>query len=165
MRDVKRRLWVMRSGQQEEAHTDFVDRRYLSLGWRRLGDLTKLEANQKALRAKYREHYSNETPAAVRMKAGELFRFVHRMKRKDFVVYPSATDELVYFGVVTRPYEYRPRQNSGYPHRRKVRWIRNVPRETLSRKARRAISRRTALYQPRRHARELRAMFRSSEIR
>ena len=161
MRHEQHRLWVMRSGREEEAHKAFVRDKYLSLGWRRLGDLRKLERKRKVFIVKFRRHYPDETAGAVKIQAGELFRFVHKMKNKDFVVYPSATDELVHFGRVTGIYKHRRGQNRDFPHARKVKWFRNEPNEALSRRAQKAIQGRTALYQPRKYCDALRAILKS----
>jgi restriction system protein len=161
MRHEQNRLWVMRSGREEEAHHAFVMNKYLSLGWKRLADLRKLEPKRKAFISKFRRHYPDEKPGAVKIQAGELFRFVYKMNSKDFVVYPSATDELVHFGRVAGPYKHRRGQNPHFPHCRKVKWFRNVPNEALPRQAQRAIHGRTALYQPRKYLDALRAILRS----
>lgn len=161
MRNEKHRLWVMRSGREEEAHHAFVMNKYLSLGWKRLGDLRKLEPKRKAFIDKFRSHYPDEKPGAVKIQAGELFRFVCRMNSKDFVVYPSATDELVHFGRVTGPYEHRRGQNRAFPHCRKVQWFRTLPNEALSRQAQKALQGRTAPYQPRKYGAALRAILKS----
>lgn len=164
MRNKSRRLWVMRSGRHEEAHDEFVKNRHLALGWRSLGDLARLDGTQEAFRRAFREkfcnHHPDQTPAAVRVKAGELFRFVHKLKPNDFVVYPSADHAHVYFGRVIGPYKFRLGQNPGFPHRRKVTWFRNLPKEAMSSKAKRAIKGRMTLYQPRKYRGALEAMLR-----
>jgi restriction system protein len=158
MRHEQHRLWVMRSGREEEAHKTFVKDKYLSLGWKRLGDLRELEPKRKAFIDKFRRHYPDAKPSAVKIQAGELFRFVYKMNSKDFVVYPSATDELVHFGRVTGPYKRTRGQNPHFPHCRKVQWFRTLPNEALSRQAQKALQGRTALYQPRKYHAALRAI-------
>ena len=54
-----------------------------------MGDLSPLNPDRDAFKAKVAEVYPEKKPGAIPNNAGQLFRFVHEMKRGDFVVYPK----------------------------------------------------------------------------
>jgi len=146
----------MHSGDHRQAHPDFVHKGYVLLGWRKLRDLRLLANDRKAFRTEFRKHY-REPPPAVGIKAGELYRFVHEVKPGHFMIYPSGKDGLVRIGRVERDYEHRPRLKADFPHVHKVKWLKELRRNTLSPEAKRALSGRLSLYTPRKYADELRA--------
>ena len=146
----KRKLWVMHSGRDGEAHVGFVEGR-ISLGWAKCGNLRSILPDRKAFRKHYRAHYPADSPAAARMKAGALYRFLHEMNIQNVVVYPSGNDGLVRFGIVSGPYKYE-RTAKIHPHRRNIKWFKEIPRSKLPFKIKRALSGRCSLYQPRKYA-------------
>lgn len=147
---------MVRSGDSDQAHPDFLDGR-ICLGWSRLGDLSLIGNDRRAFLVAYRKHYRDEDLPAARLIAGELYRFVHKMSLRDFVIYPARTDGLVRVGRVRGSYEHRPRQNQRYPHTRLVDWLSTVRRKSLPLDVRLAIGRRSTLYQPRQDSDEVRA--------
>jgi restriction system protein len=153
------RIWIIHSGLHGEGHADFIAKPWISLGWRRVGDLRLLKNNRAAFRAVIEKRYPN-TPASVRMKAGALYRFLYKMQRKDIVIYPSP-DGLVYVGTVKGDYEFRLQPSLGHHHVRKVRWFDKQEKEDLSRRVRSALARsaRSSLCQPRQNAQLLRNVF------
>jgi len=142
------RVWVIRSGDKDQAHSDFMDGR-ICLGWPRVGNLQEIEDNPKTFLIEYCRHYRSDGAQASRLRSSELYRFVHKMDRSDFVIYSSRTDGQVHIGRVRGDYEYLPRRNSHYPHIREVRWASVFRREDLPLEVKFAIGRRSSLYQPR----------------
>ena len=151
----KRKLWVMHSGRDGEAHSSFVKMNYVSLGWEQCGDLRLIPDTRKAFRKQFRSHYPKHASAAVRLKASELYRFLHKMNTGDWVIYPSVEDRLVRVGCVAGEYDYK-HKNQPHAHIRKVKWLKKVERSKLSSEVKRAISGRSSLYQPRKHTSDMR---------
>src|SRR5882672_4455615 len=147
----KQKLWVMHSGYDGEAHSSFVDMNYVSLGWKQCGDLRLIPNTRKAFRKQFRSHCPNHEPGAVRMKASELYRFLHKMAVGNLVVYPSVEDGLVRVGHVVGEYDYK-HKNRPHCHVRKIKWFKTVRRNKLPFKVQRALSGRPSLYQPRKYA-------------
>ena len=148
-------IWVMRSGSGEKAHSEFVIEDYVSLGWSKCGDLRLVPPDRKAFRKQYRSHYPDDTLAAARMRASELYRFLHKMKVGDSVIYPSRRHDLVYVGHVAGDYQYKSK-NQTHRHVRKIKWLRKVKWSRLPSKVIGALSGRPALYQAREYASDVR---------
>src|SRR5713101_3670546 len=150
------RVWVIHSGKERKAHLFFLTG-HIALSWHRLRDLSSLEESRAAFKGEYRRCYGHHAASDIEQGAGCLYRFVHKMEREDFVIYPSGPDCLVRVGRVTRGYQYRPALNSEFPHVRRVRWLDTVPRKNLTTEVKEAISGRNPLYEPHQHLDELRA--------
>jgi predicted Mrr-cat superfamily restriction endonuclease len=151
-----KKLWVMHSGVDNVAHSDFVDKRYVSLGWAKLRDLRLIPRNRKAFHKKFRKYYHDDPRAATRVQASELYRFVHLLQRKEIVVYPSGGDDLVRVGHIEGDYEYKPRLNRKHPHVRKISWFRVLKRKSLPLAVRISLSLPQALYNPRENLDQIR---------
>src|SRR5216684_4379554 len=111
-------IWVIHSGKRSEAHPLFVAG-HVALAWRRLRDLSSLDESRTAFKREYRRHYRHQSESDIEQGAGCLYRFVHKLERGDFVIYPSGPDCFVRVGRVTRGYQYRPALNSEFPHVRR----------------------------------------------
>ena len=60
-----------------------------------------------------------------------LFRFLYEVKEGDYVVYPSKMDHRINIGIIEGPYFYDPTEIK-YPQKRKVKWIKSLPRTAFS---------------------------------
>ena len=109
--------------------------RFIGIGWAEMGDLSRLSHNRDAFKARFAKIYPNVKPGAVPVQAGVLFRFVHEISVDDVVVYPSKPDRMVNLGVVRSEYTFEPAADAVYPHRRRVQWVKSVPRADFSQSA------------------------------
>lgn len=124
-------VWGIRAGKTGEAETVFLKRKVVALGWYETGDLTALKTRDD-FKARVSDIYPEMKPGAVPVTAGQLFRFMHEVKIGDVVAYPSKRDRHIHLGRITGPYQYDPKYERTYPHRRAVEWIRDVPRSSFS---------------------------------
>ena len=124
-------IWGIHAGKTGDADELFLKKNCVALGWTKMPDLSTLAPDRDAFKARVGEVYP-ERPGAVPVNAGQLFRFVHEMKRGDLVVYPSKRDRQVHLGRVEGDYRYDPKTEPGYPHVRPVKWLRHVPRTNFS---------------------------------
>lgn len=122
------KIWRICAGKTGDADKLFLEENLIALGWAAMGDLSKLEPNREAFKAKVAEAYPDKKPGAIPTDAGQLFRFVHEMKNGELVAYPSKSDRQIHFGRVEGDYRYDPKTESSYPHLRSVKWLRSVPR-------------------------------------
>lgn len=126
------RLWGIHAGRSGEADDLFLSNGLIGLGWDKLGDLSKLEANRDAFKEAVRQAYPNKKPGAIPNNAGQLYRLVHEMQVGDIVAYPSKRDRKIHIGRITGEYRYDTSHSSIYPQRRPVTWLRELPRTHFS---------------------------------
>jgi restriction system protein len=128
-------LWGIHAGRTGDADSLFLSQGVIALGWHQMGNLKALDSTREG----FKEHYAATYPEAAKAKpgtvptsAGQLFRFVHEMRVGDYVVYPSKHPKRVHLGRVTGDYQYSTTGESHYPQRRKVEWLRDLPRSAFS---------------------------------
>jgi restriction system protein len=124
-------FWGIHAGKTGDADELFLKKNCIGLGWPKIADLSKLGASREAFKECVARAYP-ERPGAIPVNAGQLFRFVHEMKRGDFVAYPSKRDRQIHLGRVEGDYRYGVSIDSSYPHQRAVKWLRVVPRTRFS---------------------------------
>ncbi len=121
-------IWTIRAGETSGADDLFREKKQLALGWREMGDLSKLAPNRDAFKKAVAVTYPDIKPGAIPNYGGQLFRYVHELKTGDLVAYPSKLDRQIHFGEVTGKYRYDSSDSTRYPHRRAVKWLKSIPR-------------------------------------
>lgn len=109
----------------------FLDHNVIAIGWKRFGDLRKIEATRDAFKEHYAKIYTDDKPGAIPTSAGMLYRFIHEMKVGDYIIFPSKTNRMVNIGIVEGEYEYVESENE-YVQQRKVKWLKHYPRTAFT---------------------------------
>lgn len=109
----------------------FLQKNVIAIGWRDMGDLSKLPDNRDAFKEKYRNVYTDAKKGAIGTSAGMLYRFVHELQVGDYIVFPSKIDRKINIGTVESEYIYNPEANK-YVQQRKVKWLKHLPRTAFS---------------------------------
>lgn len=120
-------IWGIHAGKTGDADELFFKGSCIALGWGKVPDLSKLPSDREAFKDAVARAYPDK-PRAVPVNGGQLYRFVHEMKRGDFVVYPSKRDRQIHLARVEGDYRYNNSIEPTYPHQRSVVWLREVPR-------------------------------------
>lgn len=154
--------WGIHAGKTGDAHSLFMRKSVVAVGWTAMPDLSTISANRDAFKTAVAKAYPNVKPGAVPNYTGQLFRFVHEMKQGDLVVYPSKSDRIIHIGQVTGDYTYQA-NNDGYPHVRAVKWLKSVPRLKFSQGALYEIGSAMSFFQVRNYADEFRAALEGKE--
>jgi restriction system protein len=157
MKPNEANLWGIHAGKTGDADSLFLKKNCVALGWQKMGDLAAIKADREAFKAKVAATYPDAKPGAIPNNAGQLFRFVHEMKAGDWVIYPSKRDRLIHLGRVEGGYEYDPKTEPGYPHRRAVKWLKAVPRTHFSQGALYEIGSAISFFMVKNYADEYRA--------
>ncbi len=136
-----------------------IEADYVAVGWPSLGDLSKIAQSREAFKAVVGSKYPNFKAGAVPVHAGTLYKFVHEMKVGDFVVYPSKPDRMVNLGRVFGEYFFDASDDAQYPNRRRVEWMRSMPRAEFSQSALHEIGSAVTLFQVKNNADEFLSAF------
>lgn len=127
MENEEKRVWGIHT---RDDHLFLVDNK-IAIGWKPVGDLSKIDATRAAFKDKFIEAYPNAKKGAIPTSSGMLYRFVYEMQIGDFVVFPSKSDRKINIGIVESDYIYEPTA-SEYAQQRKVKWIKHLPRTAFS---------------------------------
>ena len=109
----------------------FLDESVIAIGWEELGDLSKIEKTKDVLKSKYQSIYPNEKKMRTAQCVGTISRFIAEMKVGDYIVFPSKYNREINLGVVESDYYYESNAKM-YNHRRKVKWLKHLPRVAFS---------------------------------
>lgn len=125
-------MWGIHVGRTGDADNLFLQKSRIALGWHAAGDLNNLPANREAFKKRVAEAFPDTKQGAVPVNAGQLYRFVHEGKIGDVVIYPSKKDRHIHIGRIEGDYEYSPNGDPSYPHHRKTKWLKSLPRIQFS---------------------------------
>ncbi|SDQ14988.1 restriction endonuclease [Pseudovibrio sp. Tun.PSC04-5.I4] len=127
---------------------------YVGIGWLAMGDLTKIGASREAFKTALVAAYPDKKTGAIPVDAGSMFKFLHKIKADDIVVYPSKFDRMVNIGRFTGKAIYVPDDHDEYPTHQKVEWLGHFPRDEFSQTALNEIGSFLTMFRVRRHANE-----------
>jgi restriction system protein len=150
-------VWGIHAGRTGDAHTLFIKKNCIALGWPKMGDLGKLPADRENFKEHLINTYPDTKPGAIPLNAGQLFRFVHEIKPGDLAVYPSKHDRQIHIGQVEGEYCYDSETEPAYPHVRRVKWLRTAPRSHFSQGALYEVGSAMSLFSVKNYADEYRA--------
>lgn len=150
-------IWGIHAGKTGDADTLFLKKKFVAIGWHKIGNLGKIKADREAFKEKVAEAYPDSKPGAIPNNAGQLYRFVHEMKQGDIVIYPSKVDKHIHIGQIEGPYKYDPSLEEGYPNLHQVKWLRSLPRTHFTQGALYEIGSAMSLFQVKNFAEEFKA--------
>jgi restriction system protein len=160
---VSNSIWGIHGGRTGDADGLFLKGNCVAVGWTKVGSLAGIEPNRDAFKARVAAAYPDKKPGAIPVDAGQLFRFVHEIKKGDLVAYPSRADRQIHLGQVMGEYRYDPKASSAYPNLRTVEWLRAIPRTRFSQGALYEIGSAMSLFLVKNYADEFRNAVEHSE--
>lgn len=127
MVDEEKKVW----GIHTKDDNLFLQKDVIAIGWKDIGDLSKIEAERDAFKEKYAQVYPNAKKGSIANGAGMLYRFACEVQIGDYVIFPSKIDRKINIGIVESNYEYNP-DAFEYVQQRKVKWLKHLPRTAFS---------------------------------
>ena len=112
----------------------FINENLIGIGWEEYGDASLIENTRDAFKERYAQIYKDAKPMSIANSAGMIYRFVHEIKIGDYVVFPAKTERQIYIGEIVGDYYYEA-DAPMYRQRRKVNWLKKVPRTSFSQAA------------------------------
>ena len=141
--------------------TELVKEGFISIGWDKIGDISKIGPDREALKMAQKTAYPETKPGAIPVQAGTLYRFAFGIEVGDVVVAPYRPDSTINIGRVTGPYHYVADAPT-HPHRRRVQWKKlGIARAVFSQPALNEIGSAITLFSVKKHAAEFLAVLNS----
>ena len=120
-------VWMVRAGRYGEREQSNLDENIIAIGWDEIGNISKFK-NKEELRQKYFEIYQDKKKMQTSMGVGQLWNFVHEIKKDDIVALPLKIQSAIAIGIVEGEYEYQ-EKNTNFKHFRRVKWLNKaIPR-------------------------------------
>ena len=130
-----------------------MNQNLIAIGWEEMGDLSAISTSRDAYKEKYIAAYPDAKKGSIATSAGMLYRFVHEVQEGDYVVFPSKIDRKINIGVVESAYFYEATA-ALYPNRRKVKWLKHLPRTAFSQGALHEVGSALSFFQVKNYADE-----------
>lgn len=127
MADDEKKIW----GIHTKDDNMFLQKDVIAIGWKEMGDLSKIDASRDAFKEKYLQVYPDAKKGSVANGAGMLYRFACEVQVGDYVVFPSKIDRMINLGVVEGGYEYDA-DAAEYVQQHKVKWMKHISRTAFS---------------------------------
>jgi len=125
-------VWVVRGGNNNEIAQDVEKASAIAIGWSGMGKLDSLTSRNE-FKKHYRSKYPDASERRVAIGAGQVYRFVRKIRMGDLTLTPIVASREVLVGEVIGDYEFNPQIISkGYPHIRRVKWLGKVSRDDVS---------------------------------
>ncbi|CAA0123063.1 Uncharacterised protein [BD1-7 clade bacterium] len=145
-------VWGIHMG--EHVGSSPIEKGYVAIGWREMGNLSRLPATRDAFKDQLLASYPNTKEGGVPVKAGVVYRFVNDISIDDIVIYPSKHDRMVNIGRVISDYEFCEGDEYEYPNHRSVDWLKHIPRDELPQAALNEIGSAVTLFSVSRYKQE-----------
>lgn len=131
----------------------FLNQSVMAIGWEEMGDLSLIPNSRESFKRSYVKTYPEAKKGSIATSAGMLYRFVNEVQVGDYVVFPSKVDRMINLGMVESEY-YFDTNTSLYPNRRKVTWLRHLPRTAFSQGALHEVGSALSFFQVKNYAGE-----------
>lgn len=128
MNENEIRIWGIHNRNNQNM---LLENKVIAIGWKEMQDLTDILQDRESYKEKYAKVYQDASKAKIAGDAGQLYRFVNEAQIGDYVVYPTMFNREINIGILKGNYFYKENE-SEYPQQRKVEWIKNIPRTSLS---------------------------------
>lgn len=113
----------------------FLAENVIAIGWMEFGNLREHGTTREEMKTHYGEVFLDAPKGAIPTSAGQLYRFSYEAQEGDYVIYPSRIDRMINIGKIASDYYYEKKAEAGpyrYVNRRKVKWLKHIPRECFS---------------------------------
>jgi len=109
----------------------FLERNVIAIDFS-MGDLSDLPKTREAFKEKYQSLFPKANKYRVAASASQPYRFVCEAQIGDYVVFPSKRNREINIGIIEGEYEYAADEETVYPQRRRVKWLKHLPRTAFS---------------------------------
>ena len=109
----------------------FLSKNVIGLAWDSFGDLKEVDDDRDSFKEHYAKVYPDATKGQINTSVGMLYRFLNEVEVGDYVVFPSKADRKIKIGIIKGDY-YFDGSDDWCLHRRKVKWLKHLPRTLFS---------------------------------
>ncbi len=119
-------FWFVRAGKYGEREQEIQEKGIIAIGWNDLPDLSGIHQKEQ-LSDLYAQTYTDRKKASVANHVGQIWNFLHSIKKGDLVATPLKLQPSVAVGEVTGDYQYN-HSSPNTLHQRPVIWKKTIMR-------------------------------------
>ncbi|MCR9117704.1 MAG: restriction endonuclease [bacterium] len=122
-----KRIWMVRAGEKAAFVDDFVDEKFVAIGWKEVGELQN-KVNKAELEESLSAKRPKESPGTISNWASQIKRYYEEVNIGDSVTTYDPNQRLYFIGEVLSTIEMK---THALCRARKVKWTHQVPRDVL----------------------------------
>ena len=124
-------LWLLRSGKHGEQEDSCLENNFVTIGWNRVGNLTKVKSRED-IKNKLKEKDQDVKEKSIQNNAGQIFSFINKIQKGDMVALPLKKQSFIAIGEIMGGYEFINNYGPDIRHIRRVKWIKkDIPRTSF----------------------------------
>lgn len=123
-------LWLVRAGSHGEREDFAIQNKVAVIGWEELSDLTSIQVRSE-LHALLHKTYPDHKPNTLRNWEGQIWQFIHEIKKGDLIVLPLKHRATIAFGEAEGEDRYEPDNPLSARHVLPVKSWQEFPRKDL----------------------------------
>lgn len=131
-------MWKITAGRANAYVSQFLQDSVVAIGWSEAGDYRSLESRDHLLEL-FSRTWPEQTSRQIQVGAGQVWRFLHEVRKGDHVVTYDPTTRLYHVGTIEGGPLYEPDRMERLPVVRSVRWTSSVSRDELSESTRNTL--------------------------
>ena len=143
---------MVRAGEGAFLIDDFLTKNIISIGWNKIGDLSKVNHLDK-LKEIIRENYPDYKDGQIISSSGQIYRFLIEFKKGDCVMTYNPSERVYSIGEIESDYKFN-NKLSEYFHIREIKWIGKVHRDDLSTSTKNTLGATMTIFEIPKQARE-----------
>jgi restriction system protein len=111
----------------------FLRGSYVAIGWLDEVNLSKVKSREE-LYPIYKDYYKETNSLVLGQQVGQISRFLFEIHKGDYIITQSENSDHIHYGIAEGDYYFEPNAKDGcpYPHRKNVKWINELPRNSFS---------------------------------
>ncbi|MBD3280360.1 restriction endonuclease [Candidatus Dojkabacteria bacterium] len=130
-------MWVVRAGEGAHLFDVFKKKSLIAIGWSEIGDLSDIQGESvdtvnEEIKNIIKRKYPDFSTGKASISAGQVSRFRFVFQNGDFVLTYNPEKRIYLVGKIIGDYRWIPSKIDGYPHIRKVEWMKEISRDDLS---------------------------------
>lgn len=131
--------WIVRAGRNGIYADEWLKNGYVAIFWDFDGaDINALDKDE--LKSRFAQKNPDATPQSIAANAGMVYRFAREMNDGETVVMYDPATRLYHLGLITGPCQYfPPNDEEDGSYRRKVKWIAEAARDSLTAASKNAL--------------------------
>ncbi|MFC1743111.1 restriction endonuclease [Candidatus Riflebacteria bacterium] len=136
---MSKRMWMVRAGQHAYLIEEFRKKNLVAIGWRELGDISKVASDKSRMIERVQDTYPDFKPGRITIVASQLLRFYNELRKNDYVMTYDPNLREYPVGEIQSDTRYDKKLFARLPSVRKVSWKGAVKRENLSTTAKNSL--------------------------
>ena len=136
-------LWMVRAGEGAYLVDEFMSSNFVAIGWNEIGDLSNV-VDLNEIKNLLNSAYPLSKKSQMANHAGQIYRFRFEFTEEDNVITYNPSTRKYHIGEIKSEYQYS--LETEFNHLRKINWILEIDRDSLSTKQKTSLGQELTIF-------------------